>query len=238
MDETSRLAEHYAQRKYVYDVVDLDLEEASSRCADEDIRLDGIVVLSKDAHPLHGSHLKTAKTHAKSDVPRYLETNRLGSALVYCLGSQVKGHLVPLCLVGPFLEFVPARLGRNAALDNAVSCLCAIYCGAPIAPYNLQKGIYQSYVRALSSLRSCLSDTSLWMDSETLCASILLQLGEVSLVYISSSSTETAANFCIAYSSSLSMSIEGNGVTLPVEPPFSSSLVACTDIIALSTTRC
>jgi hypothetical protein len=174
--------EHYAGRKYVYDAIDLNLEEAYSRYADEDMRLDGIVVW-KNLHFLHGSHYETDKTHAKSEVPRYHETNRLGSTLVYCLESKVKGTLIPLRLVGPFFEFIPARLGHNAALDDAVSCLCAIYCGAPSTPYNFHKEIYQSYVRALSSLRGCLSDTSLRMESETLCASILLQICEVSFVH-------------------------------------------------------
>ena len=34
------------------------------------------------------------------------------------------------------------------------------------------------------------------------------------------------------------MSIEGNGVNLRVEPPFSSILVVCTDILVLLTTQC
>jgi hypothetical protein len=144
------------------------------------MRPNGVVVAWKNIHFLRGSRHKTDTTHAKSEVTRYHEINPLGSALVYCLGSKVKGTLIPLRLVGSFFEFIPARLGRNAALDSAVSCLCAIYCGTPSIPYNSHRGICQSYVRALSSLRSCLSDTSLWMESETLCASILLQMCEVS----------------------------------------------------------
>ena len=34
------------------------------------------------------------------------------------------------------------------------------------------------------------------------------------------------------------MLVEGNGVTLHVEPPFSSILVVCTDIQVRSTTQC
>jgi hypothetical protein len=167
----------------VYDAIDLNLEEAYSRYADEDMRLNGIVVLWKNLRFLPGSLYKTDKTHAKFKMPRYPEINPLGSALVYCLESKVKGPLIPLWLVGSFFQFIPARLGRNAALDDAVSCLCAIYCGTPSTPYNFHKGIYQSYVRALSSLRGCLSDASLRMESETLCASILLHMGEVSFFH-------------------------------------------------------
>lgn len=171
--------EHYARRKYVYDVINLNLEEAHSRYADEDIGMDGRVQVWKNLQ--FTQQCQTDKIRPKSVVPRYLEVNRLGPSLVYCLESKVKGTFVPLRLVGSFFEFIPARLGRNAALDDAVSCLCEIYCGTPSAPYNLHRGIYQSYVRALSSLRGCLSDTSFRMESETLCASILLQMCEVSL---------------------------------------------------------
>lgn len=141
------------------------------------------MVVWKDAHFVHGSRLQIGPTYTKSEVPRYPEINRLGSALAYCLESKVNGSLVPLRLIGSFFEFIPARLGRNAALDDAVSCLCAIYYGPPSTPYNFHRDIYQSYVRALSSLRLCLGDTSLRMESETLCASILLQMCEVSFVH-------------------------------------------------------
>jgi hypothetical protein len=161
----------------------MNLEEAYSRYPDEDMRLDGIVAVCKHLQFQHGSHSKTDRTHAKFEVPRYHETNRLGSALIYCLESKVKGTLIPLRLVGSFFEFIPARLGRNAALDDAVSCLCAIYSATPSNPYNFPRGIYQGYVRALSSLRGCLSDISLQMESETLCASILLQMCEVSFAH-------------------------------------------------------
>lgn len=167
----------------MYDVIDLDLEEAYSRFADENMGLNGkAMAMWKDLHFQHGSLYKIDKMHVKSEVPRYLEANRLGSALVYCLGSKVKGLLIPLRLIGSFFEFIPARLGRNAALDDAVSGICAIYSGTPSTPYHRNKWLYQSYVRALSSLRACLGDTSLQMESETLCASTLLHMFEVSSV--------------------------------------------------------
>jgi hypothetical protein len=168
----------------VYDDVDPNLEEVYSKYAEEDMGLGGTVIVWKNLHFSDGPHYEADKRHAKSEVPRYHETNLLGSALVYCLESKVKGTPIPLRLVGSFFEFIPARLGRNAALDDAVSCVCAIYCGTPSISYNSDKGICQSYVRALSSLRCCLGDASLRMESETLCASILLQMCEVSLVHV------------------------------------------------------
>ena len=179
MDETTGLGKHYARRKFVYDVVDLELEEAYSLHAIEGAKHDGEVELWKNDNFLHGQ-LKSIGSQVESGVPRCLDTNPLGSALVFSLDSKVKETLIPLRLVGSFFEFIPARLGRNAALDEAVSCLCAIYSGTPSVPYTQNRGIHQSYARALSSLRGSLSDDSLRMQSETLCASILLQLCEVS----------------------------------------------------------
>ena len=171
MDETPRLAEHYAHRHYVYDEID----QAPQNNSD---KVDSAVVVWSP-NSLHGSQYNNNRKRAALTVPRCLESNPLGSSLVYCLDSKVKGTLIPLWLVGSFFQFVPARMGRNAALDDAVSCLCGIY----QSPYNFHMGIYQSYVRALSSLRGCLGDTSLRMESETLCASILLQMCEVSVTH-------------------------------------------------------
>lgn len=168
VDEAPRLAQHYARRQYIYDDMDQNLQEDS-------VRFDGTAVVWNSSISPHGSHYSTDKTRATSEVPRYLESNPLGSSLAYCLESKVKGTLIPLWLVGSFFQFVPARVGHNAALDAAVSCLCDIYS----SPYSFHKGIYQSYVRALSSLRGYLNDTSLQMNSETLCASILLQMCEL-----------------------------------------------------------
>lgn len=175
MDEAPRLAEHYAGRKYIYDDIDQNLEEGGAR-------YDGAIIVWKNSNSHHRSHYSTNKKHAASEVPRYLESNPLGSSLVYCLESKVKGRLIPLWLVGSFFQFVPARMGRNAALDDAVSCLCSIYC----SPNNSHTGVYQCYVSALSSLRGCLGDTSLRMESETLCASILLQMCEVNIIHATS----------------------------------------------------
>ena len=139
------------------------------------MKFDSAVIVWKNFNSPHGSQHSSEKERITSEIPRYLESNPLGSSLVYCLESKVKGKLVPLWLVGSFFQFVPARMGRNVALDDAVSCLCGIYCSS----YNYHSGIYQSYVKAISSLRGCLSDTSLRIESETLCASILLQTCEV-----------------------------------------------------------
>ena len=162
----------------MYDAIDINPEEAESALVDEDSTLNGIEVVWKTFHILNSNAL------AKSTVPQCLENNRLGSALVYCLDSKVKGALIPLRIVGSFFEFIPARLGRNTALDDAVSCICAIYCGNPTTPYNMHKEVCKSYVKALSSLHTCLDDDAVRTESETLCASILLQMCEVRLIHV------------------------------------------------------
>ena len=180
MDEAPRLAEYYANRQHIYDDVDENLPDNS-------IRYDRTVTMWKNLSPSHSSRYITSKRRTTSEVPRWLETNHLGSSLVYCLESKVEGTLIPLWLVGSFFQYVPARIGRNAALDAAVSCLCDIYC----SPYNFQVSTYQKYAKAISSLRGCLSDTSLQMESETLCASILLQMCEVGFVHAASTNQES-----------------------------------------------
>ena len=174
MDEAPRLAEYYANRQHIYDDVDENLPGS--------MRSDGTAIMWKNLSPSHNSYHVTSRRCPKSEVPRGLETNHLGSSLVYCLESKVEGTLIPLWFVGSFFQYIPARIGRNAALDAAVSCLCDIYCSA----YNFQVGTYRKYAKAISSLRGCLSDTFLQMESETLCASILLQMCEVGFIQATS----------------------------------------------------
>ena len=159
----------------MYDAIDPSSEGAESTLSGDNSILKGIEVVWKSFHIL--------KTHTptKSTVPPCLENNQLGSALVYCLDSKVKGELIPLRVVGSFFQFIPARIGRNAALDDAVSCLCAIYCGNPGTPYSMHKEACKSYIKALSSLRACLDDDAVRTDSETLCASVVLQICEARL---------------------------------------------------------
>lgn len=168
MDEAPRLAEHYSKRRYVYDDIDQSLQEDSAS-------FDGAVEVWKISNSTHVSTNSTNRQGAALEVPRHLESNPLGSSLVYCLESKVNGTLIPLWLVGSFFQFVPARIGRSVALDDAVSCLCGIYS----SPYSFHASIYKGYAKALSSLRGCLSDDSQRMNSETLCASILLQMCEL-----------------------------------------------------------
>jgi hypothetical protein len=122
-------------------------------------------------------------SRARSWIPRYLELNYLGSEFVFCLESNTDGELMPIRLIGAFLDYVPRRLGHNKALDDAVSCLCTIYNSRAPIPFTENKKVRRSYTKAIKSVRTHLSDPTTRMDSNVLCASILLQSFEVSLAY-------------------------------------------------------
>ncbi|TGO61887.1 hypothetical protein BOTNAR_0122g00090 [Botryotinia narcissicola] len=113
------------------------------------------------------------------DIPRFLGNNPLATKLMYCLGCKVKGDLLPLWLIGSFFQYIPGRLGYNIALDDAITCVCNLYCDGSSNEYTKSKAIYSSYNRALSSLQKCLVDERLRFQSETLCASLLLQMCEL-----------------------------------------------------------
>jgi hypothetical protein len=121
-------------------------------------------------------------SRARSWIPRYLELNHLGSELVFCLESTTAGELIPLRLIGAFLDYVPCRLGHNKALDDAVSCLCMIYNSRDSIPFTENKKVRRSYTKAIKSVRTQLSDAAACVDSNVLCASIFLQFFEVSLM--------------------------------------------------------
>ena len=178
MDENSALSKHYAGRTYVYDVIDSELVKTSLSTINESTSSFEVLLSFGEVSPSPEDWSVLALFREPS-VLRSLDSNSLGSALVYCLKSQDCGALIPLALLGSFFDFIPSRLGCNEALESGVICLCSIYLKASSAPYSSNKIIYGNYVRALRSLRAFVEDESPRYDSETLCASILLQLSEV-----------------------------------------------------------
>jgi hypothetical protein len=112
------------------------------------------------------------------EIPRTLIQNPLVSELIFTFTIYNNRKLIPLKLVGSFVDFIPSRLGHSQALDDAVSCVCALYKGRQ---GHLSKRVFQLYMISLASVRNSLTDPDIWWTSETLCASILLQLCEASL---------------------------------------------------------
>jgi hypothetical protein len=88
--------------------------------------------------------------------------------------------LFPLKSHGDFYSFIPSRLGRNLALDDTISCLCGIYADTLTNNPTTSEIAIRRYAKSLNSLRTCLKEPQLRTESETICASIVLQLCEVS----------------------------------------------------------
>lgn len=170
MNERPRLKKLYSRRKYVFE----------SNTASPDIMRSEKVSLDSIES---GSALFLLENFevVSLEIPRFQGNNPLTTKLIYCLGCKVKGDLLPLWMIGSFFQCIPGRLGYNIALDDAITCVCSLYCDGSSNEYTKSKAIYSSYIRALSSLQKCLVEERLRFQSETLCASLLLQMCEVSI---------------------------------------------------------
>ena len=94
------------------------------------------------------------------------------------LRTDVRHDIVPN--FGPFLVYVPCRLGTNPALDAASDALVAAhtsFCSPNIS--SDQSGLFMKYSYALKSLRETLNDPPLARSSETLGAIWLLMIVQV-----------------------------------------------------------
>ena len=169
MNETPRLKKLYSRKKYIFESDDTSPDAMSPEKA----------ILSPTEY---GSDMFLFEDFqvVSLEVPRFHDNNPLATKLMYCLGCKVKGNLLPLWLSGSFFQYIPGRLGHNIALDDAISCVCSLYCDRSSNEYTKSNAIYRNYVRALSSLQKCLTEENVCLQSETLCASILLQMCEVS----------------------------------------------------------
>lgn len=85
-----------------------------------------------------------------------------------------------MSVFGPFIREVPARLGHNAALDAAVAVLVNAHISLIQKKTALEIVSPQLYLRAIRTLQTCLEDAQEGMSSNTLCASVILSLVEVS----------------------------------------------------------
>ncbi|KAF2273832.1 uncharacterized protein EI97DRAFT_469313 [Westerdykella ornata] len=100
----------------------------------------------------------------------------LGSLLHDCTARIA----VPLVAQGSFYEELPRRLGRNPALDASVACLCHIWLDVAMKRNTDSKAV-ALYVGGLKALATCLDDARTQYESETICASIILQMCELAL---------------------------------------------------------
>ena len=98
--------------------------------------------------------------------------------LTYILtDSNCNNNLSPQA-TGTFFPFVPCRLGVNKALDAAVYCLWHAYCDFSRVGH-AQKNTLKAYGKGLGTLRGIIDDSASQTNSETICASIVIQYCEV-----------------------------------------------------------
>jgi hypothetical protein len=111
--------------------------------------------------------------------PLSSETDRHATLFVSIIDNDKAQSLLPLQAVGSFLPSIPSRMGRNAALDAAIASLCSIYVDFLTVKSMGSNATIQKYIAGLNALQGCIKDPDLRSQSETICASIIVQMCEV-----------------------------------------------------------
>ncbi|OIW23828.1 hypothetical protein CONLIGDRAFT_686057 [Coniochaeta ligniaria NRRL 30616] len=123
--------------------------------------------------------LGDAVSHVGIFWPLGSEIGRNATLFVSIIDNDMAQSLLPLQAVGSFLPAIPSRLGRNAALDAAVASLCSIYIDHLTVKSTGSNATLQKYIVSLNALQSCIKDPELRSQSETICASIIVQMCEL-----------------------------------------------------------
>lgn len=82
---------------------------------------------------------------------------------------------------GPFIQEVPRRLGQNAALDAAATSLALCHVRYATGRRDATPEELKAYINALGVLRTCLDNTTVARDPNTLCAVMLLLFTQVGI---------------------------------------------------------
>jgi len=80
---------------------------------------------------------------------------------------------------GGFIQDVPRRLGKNAALDAAATSLALSHVRYSTGRRDAAPEELKAYINALKVLRNCLDDPVVARDANTLCAVMLLLFCQV-----------------------------------------------------------
>jgi len=80
---------------------------------------------------------------------------------------------------GNFIQDVPRRLGKNAALDAAATSLALSHVRYSTGRRDATPEEIKAYINALTVLRNCLDDPEVARDANTLCAVMLLLFAQV-----------------------------------------------------------
>ncbi|OAP58850.1 hypothetical protein AYL99_06147 [Fonsecaea erecta] len=169
VDESGPLALLYRNKKYIFE--DVDHPEPTG---DEGSAFRGILI-KKARFPLFSS------TSTTVEWPLVSPSDQLCSTLCYILDEPQSRYTFPIKSHGRFYAMIPVRLGRNIALDDAVSCLCSIYVDSLRSTQAPSKECLRLYGRCLRSLRKSLDVQHTRAEAETICASIIMQACELAL---------------------------------------------------------
>jgi len=123
--------------------------------------------------------LGDAVCHAGIFWPLSSETDRYTALLVSIMDNDRAQTLLPLKAVGSFLPCIPSRLGRNAALDAVTASLCSVYVDHLTGKSAGSSVTLQKYITSLGALQRCIKDPEMRSQSETICASIIVQMCEL-----------------------------------------------------------
>lgn len=113
----------------------------------------------------------------KQSRPLMSEADKAASRLIAMLNDSSGQKLCQIRSHANFIDYVPSRLGKNAALDSVVSSLCSLFVDALTGNRTVEG--FRLYGSAVTSLQACVKSPELRLESETLCASILIQICEV-----------------------------------------------------------
>jgi hypothetical protein len=111
--------------------------------------------------------------------PSPSQHHELARALIAATTTGNSG--IRMSAFGPFIREVPSRLGHNKALDAAAAVLVNAHTSLVNKKTALEMVSPQLYLRAIKTLQTCLEDPQQGMSANTLCASVLLSLVEVSI---------------------------------------------------------
>jgi hypothetical protein len=167
VDESEQLRSSYQRKKYILEDV-YDAEIASSTHVED---------------PGKPSHALTQQFY-QTPVYRPLEStqaDRTRMQFCYILDEPRMRSTFPVKSHGSFYTMIPTRLGYSGLLDNSVTCLCSCYIDRLRNNFHTSQSTLRLFSRSLHMLRESLELSEARIASETICASIILQLCELTI---------------------------------------------------------